>query len=466
MKGSPRRRPDRLGIGDLMTFWAERPSSAWNIAMAGLLDAAPLSGAGGELAVDTVRQEIDGRLDAVPELRRRVLWTGIGQGRPVWTDDPHFDVARHVEVVRLENPLRFPDWAATWAAQPLPRDRPLWRMAFVPGMGRDAVGVALAVHHAVADGVVGAALMARLMDGHAGRGAPSGWRPKSAPTRAALVADAARSRARAIADGLRALPRWPRAARNVRADLAASARAVRGWASDLRLPLPTGSGRRAAMTTWRLADLKAVGHLHGATVNDVVLAAVATGLRRFLGGADVPPLRVSVPVAAPPGARNAGGTLPLVVSLPVGEEDPAVALRAIAAQTAELKASRNRDYPGLTASPLMPVTLARAWTRWLRRHGGRRINLFVTNVPGPTDELRFRGARLRSVYPIAPVVAGVPLAVAVLSYAGSLVLTVNAGTEVTGMEAIVQGADDAFGALRYGTIGCVPGASAARNLSS
>jgi diacylglycerol O-acyltransferase len=64
------------------------------------------------------------------------------------------------------------------------------------------------------------------------------------------------------------------------------------------------------------------------------------------------------------------------------------------------------------------------------RHSATRINLYVTNVPGPEPVLWFAGARLRVAYPLPPLIAGVPLAVGVLSYAGTLALTVTAAPGV------------------------------------
>jgi diacylglycerol O-acyltransferase len=90
--------PDRLGIGDLMTLWAEQPSAAWNIAIAGLLDRDALPDSD-----EALREEVERRLDAVPQLRRRLLWTHVGAGRTVWIDDPHFDVADHVRIVPLQD---------------------------------------------------------------------------------------------------------------------------------------------------------------------------------------------------------------------------------------------------------------------------------------------------------------------------------------------------------------------------
>ena len=438
--GPSRGGPGRLEIGDLMTFWAEEPSSAWNIGLAGLLEPVP-SIVPPDL--EALCRIISARMAAVPELRRRVDWTHLDRGRPLWMDDESFDVHRHVGVARLADASEpeFLDWAATWAARPLDRDRPLWRIVFVAGLRCNKVGMVVAVHHAVADGVAGAALLSRLMDG---AGAPA---PVTAPDR-----------------------RRRTSLRAAMADLRATVRAVRVTAPPLALPTPTGTARHLVATSWSLAEVKAVGHLRAATLNDVVLVAVTAGMRRMLAAQDRStqgrPLMASVPVAAPPGARNAGGTLPMVVALPLATGDAAAALHAIGARTRALKAARDRSYPGLSASPFMPVPLARALTGWLRRYGSSRVNLFVTNVPGPPEPLRFGGARLQDVYPMAPVVAGVPLAVTVLSYAGALVLTVNAAPAVAHLDEIVAGARKALDDLGYGRAANDSGASAARKESS
>jgi hypothetical protein len=119
----------------------------------------------------------------------------------------------------------------------------------------------------------------------------------------------------------------------------------------------------------------------------VLLAAVASGLHRLLAGRGDPveglELRVSVPVGAPGGARNAGGSTPMVLPLPVGDLGPVDRLARISATTRAAKAGRDRGYQGLLASPLLPTTLLRLAVAWLARHGGSRVNLYVINVLDP-----------------------------------------------------------------------------------
>ena len=146
------------------------------------------------------------------------------------------------------------------------------------------------------------------------------------------------------------------------------------------------------------------------------------------------------------GSRNAGGTTPLVVPLPADVTDPVRLLRGVSAGTRLAKAGRDRAYPGVFAAPLMPMTLVRLGIRWMTRHSAALVNLYVTNVPGPHRELWFAGSRLRAAYPLPPLIAGVPLAVGVLSYAGSLTLTVTAAPGVA-VEAVTAEARTTLRAL-------------------
>jgi hypothetical protein len=137
----------------------------------------------------------------------------------------------------------------------------------------------------------------------------------------------------------------------------------------------------------------------------------------------------------------------MVLPLPVAEADPARRLTRVVAITRAAKAGRDRDRRGLLASPLVPISLLRLGIGWLRRRGGSRVNLYVTNVPGPPRPLWLLGARLRVAVPIAPLVAGVPLAVAALSYAGDLVVSFQTDGAVADLGVLAAGAAEDLDAL-------------------
>lgn len=440
---------DRLGVGDLIAMWVEDRSTAMNIALAGVLDPDPLLDSTGRIRLTEARAAVAARLDRVPALRRRMHRTRVGQGRPVWSDDGDFDVTGHVHTVDLPgaDTDAFLTWAASWAACRLDRDRPLWRIAFVGGLASGQVGVVVVVHHALADGVAGAALAAALLDAAVGETPPpSRWRPSPPPTSRELVRDAAATR---LAELRRLVARLGRH-RAHRSDVRETLAALRSSAPDLHLPAPAGEARVTAAVGWPLEQVHALAHAHEATVNDVMLAVVAAGMRELLAARGLPTrdlvLRVSVPVAGAPGSRNAGGTTPLVLPLPVGDADPVAVLHDIAGTTRRAKTGRDRDYPGVFAAPLMPLMLVRLGVAWMARHSVNKINLYVTNVPGPRRPLWFAGARLRTAYPLPPLIAGVPLAVGVLSYAGALTLTATAAPGVP-VAALTAGARAAMTSL-------------------
>jgi diacylglycerol O-acyltransferase len=185
---------------------------------------------------------------------------------------------------------------------------------------------------------------------------------------------------------------------------------------------PVGARRRLAVVRAQLTVVKDVAHAEGATVNDLLLAAVTGGLRALLLARGTPTdgltLYASVPVALRGGASTAalGNQVGLmVVPLPVGEPDPAQRFQQITRATTERKCRPERL---ASLRPIGSVTILRALNRYSRHQ--RIVDLFVTNVPGPKRPLYLLGARLLEAFPVVQVAGNVPLSVAVLSYAGQL----------------------------------------------
>jgi hypothetical protein len=95
----------------------------------------------------------------------------------------------------------------------------------------------------------------------------------------------------------------------------------------------------------------------------------------------------------------------------------------------------------------LPTPAARLAVRWMRRIAGRSINLFVTNVPGPGAPLELAGARLLEAVPIAPLVRGVPLGIAALSYAGTLHVCIDADAAIDDLDVLSGGIERSFAVL-------------------
>ena len=159
-----------------------------------------VSGSGESLAVGEVRDALADRICAIPRLRRQLVSVPPGCGRPVWVDDPEFDVARHVHEVACSAPgdedalLRA---AAGAVAVPLPPGQPLWSATIVTGLAGGACAVIVVFHHVLADGMGGLAVLASLVDGAVN--APRQNFPRAKPSTRRLAVDAAVSRVRVLA---------------------------------------------------------------------------------------------------------------------------------------------------------------------------------------------------------------------------------------------------------------------------
>src|SRR5689334_12078709 len=149
------------------------------------------------------------RAGGIPRLRQRLVRAPLGCGPPVWVDDPAADPARQVRVASCPAPgdeRALLDLAAGVMTTRLPPDRPLWAAIVVTGLADGGVALLMVLHHVLADGVGGLAVLAALADGAP---VPGPVRPRPAPTHRALAADATARR-------LLALRRLPRTARSVR----------------------------------------------------------------------------------------------------------------------------------------------------------------------------------------------------------------------------------------------------------
>jgi hypothetical protein len=224
---------------------------------------------------------------------------------------------------------------------------------------------------------------------------------------------------------------------------------LRSRTSETSLPRRVGPRRRLVVVRSPLDDLRRAGHALGATVNDLLLAAVTCGLRRLLSarGDDVATLTIRTSVPAATGtAGQASGIL--LIDLPVAERDPLRVLELVHDRTTDAKQRLHEGAGTITEVMHLPIPLARLGIRWLRRFGGTRVNLFVTDVPGPTAPLWLAGARMLQAVPVGPLVQHVGLGVAALSYAGELAVSVHADGSLRELDLVADGMADAFAAFR------------------
>jgi WS/DGAT/MGAT family acyltransferase len=451
-------------MDELVNAWVADRCTPFQIALLGVFDAAPFLLSDGALDVPRIRRELGARARRVEALRRRVIWTRFGEGMPVWAPDPSFEPDQHIEGARLPAGADLATWAADRIVRPLPLDRPLWRAEVVDGLPGDRFALIVVVHHVAADGLAGVALAGSLLDGTSDAALTDTPVPAAPPLPS--HADLIRDRLRGLAAALRsARPLSGAGFRRLRTlvwQFRDASAELRTRTSETSLPRQVGPARRLAVVREPLDELRRAGHALGATVNDLLLASVSGGLRTLLAarGDDVATLtlRTSVPAATGAGHQASGIML---VDLPIGEPDPLRRLAAIHATTARAKRRLFAGAGDVTEVVHLPIPLARLGMRWMRRFGGTRVNLFVTDVPGPPAPLWLAGARMLDAVPVAPLVQHVGLGVAALSYAGQLAVSVHADGSVADLELLADGMAADFAAFRAAAPTGVPAESRA-----
>jgi len=445
---------------DVALLHAERPPVNMNIG--GLLifdhiDATP----------EQAMRHIESRLHRLPRFRQRVMEPPLGMGRPAWVDDEHFDISYHVRNVGLGGTR---DEAALFElfgrlmSIPLDRSRPLWEI-WIVDLPDGRYGVIQKAHHAMIDGVSDAEILVALLDLSPDYTPeePREWEPAAPPSQAEhLFRAAQRGVGNLVAAGRGAAeaardprPLAGRAAGAVRA-LTASMGAVGRPAPATSLSGEIGTRRRFEVVRASLEDVKDAKNRHGTTVNDVALAAVACGLGQLLRdrGESTDGLRLEsvVPVSIRP--AEAYGDMgnrftPLLVELPVGEEDPVRCLVDVHEQMQRLKASKALAGSDslLDLTEYVPSAVIALGVRSIIANQ-RVMNLMVTNVPGPQFPLYFMGSELLEIFPFVSLLQHTTIGVAIASYNGQIAFGLSGDWDSTpDMSVLAEGIAKAIAAL-------------------
>jgi WS/DGAT/MGAT family acyltransferase len=457
---------ERLSAQDSSFLVFESPTAHMHVGGLAILEAGPLSRPEGGLDIDRIRRYIASRLPLIPRYRQRLAFVPV-ENHPVWVDDTHFNLHYHVRHACLPHPgddYQLKQLLGRVMSQQLDRGKPLWELWMIEGLQEGRCAVLVKVHHCMVDGVGGVDLLTALMTT-----APQdsfdpvpAWEPCAAPDGLTLLADAVRRRAQvpfevwrgvrgALADpdetGARVVNRLTAAWQTVEA--------------GLRVPPPTplnapiGPHRRFDWLSLDLAEVKEVKNRLGGTVNDVVLATAAGGLRRFLKarGVDVGQLdfRVVLPVnmrGVDPAAAGANHVSAWLTSLPLGERDPRKRLIRVQALTTRLRDSQQE----LGADSLVKVGewagsgLLSLGIRLISRMNP--FNLIISNVPGPPIPLYLLGAPMVGGFPQVPLFENQGLGIALISYAGRLCWGFNADWDlVPDLDALVAAVSRSFDEL-------------------
>jgi diacylglycerol O-acyltransferase / wax synthase len=452
--------PERLSSLDASFLYLEKP--AMHMHVAGLSVFAPRED--GALTYDDVQRVVAARLHLAPRLRQRVLPVPGNLARPLWVDDDRFDLDFHLRRAAIPAPggrFQLERAAGRVLSRPLDRSKPLWELYVFEGLADGRTAVLLKLHHAMADGIGGMLIGSALfdVDPSAPAGQAPAWTPDRPPSRETLVEEAIRDQLLHPVAALAHAAQTPARAARFVGEMLGGAFALAGMGSPPRGPFDgaIGPARRFATAEVPFAELRAVKHAMGGTVNDAVLTAVASGIADVVRARGEPAeearsLRVMVPVSVR--SRGQSGDVgnrvaPAFLDVPVGPMSPRRRLKAVRRAAETLKTSGMAVSAdsiiglGAYAPPALHAMAARLVSRQ------RWFNLVVSNVPAPQVQLYLAGARLVASYPAMPLGENCGLSVACTSLAGTMAFGLTADWDlVRDAEVLARGIERGVADLR------------------
>ena len=426
---------DRLTSIDAAFLAQERSGSHMHIGSVMLFD-------GTAPTREEFLEHLESRLHLVPRYRQKLAFPRMELGRPLWVDDPRFNLDYHVRVTALPEPgsleqLRL--LVGRVFSQRLDRSKPLWEIWVVHGLEGERFGLINKTHHCLVDGVSGVDVTTVLFDldpvpRQANGSSGDAWTPAPEPSDAVIaaqgIADVARTPLRLARDVVGAATNPGRTLGRVREAVEGLGEVVWGLvqgAPGTPLNQPCGPHRRIHWIHTELDELKGIKNALGGTVNDVFLNVVSGALQRWLQARGIRTEGLELRGAVPVSVRTQderdqlGNKITLMVGpLPVYASDPVVRQRIVTDAMRHLKESKQALGAEVIAGlqDFAPPTVFAQASRL--NFSPRMYNLLVTNVPGPQFPLYLLGRELRELVPVAFLAPEQTLAVAIMSYNGGV----------------------------------------------
>ena len=407
-----------------------------------------------------------------PRLRARAVARPYGLGNPQWVDDGRFDLAHHVHQVGAPHPGTFRgvlDLAQLMGMTAFDPELPLWEAVQVGGLDDGRAALIIKIHHSVVDGIAGVGLLLHLLDLERHPAKPAG-RAQPGPTETELSSTepvpgpiTGESHRPWLSGRLSSLTRSAIGRAGGVAHLFETAvhSALRPVASfgtletdtlslaRLLAPAPTplspilrgrGIGRHFDTIDLNVGTIHDVAHSLGCTMNDVFVAGVLGGVRRYhlLHGSKVEHLRALVPISIRSATDANGGNqfVPVRFVLDADISDPRKRVHHVQEVMNEWKHNPALELTNAVTSVLsrLPPALTTLLFGSMLKGG----DFVATDIPGAPFDTYLAGAQVIGLYAFAPP-SGAAVNVAMVTSAGHECIGINLDTvAVADCDAMVE----------------------------
>lgn len=384
---------------------------------------------------DELRDHVAQRVPLVPHFRHRVVEIPLDLGRPMWVDDPDFDLDGHLPRAAMSlGAAGLDELVSLIVSEPLDRSRPLWQLTVVTGLPDDGWALISKVHHSMIDGLFGTEPLAVLIDGAIKNPpTPAPWNPSPMPRPDELISRTAAEFLFNPGEQYRFTRAGVRRSRR-RLERIFDQGSGRPETDSTGLRGPVGSTRTWASLSLDMDPIRKQRQRFEVNTHELILALVTSGIRDLLAARDEsgtgwPTVKAIVPVAVAGFTTGyEGGIAAETVELPTGESDIVGRIERLHRQTpgADANPLAINAQIGLTGFPapaLASLGLREATRRGLAE---REAQVVVVNVPGPRRELTMLGRPVTGIRPAPPLAGGVRLSIGVYSYLDTLSFGVTA----------------------------------------
>ena len=437
---------EKISGQDATFLYAESPSSPMQIATLTIVE--------GSLEFDDFKAIVASKLHLIPKFRKKLLNVPFNLDYPYWVDDPNFDIDLHINRVKLPEPSNWStlrEMTSSIFSRPLDLRRPLWSISFIEGLDevsqvpKGSVAIVAKVHHVMIDGSSGVGIMGILFDKskedkNKKIPKPRPFEPEPLPAEIDLLL---KSSADFFKDPLKIPKLISETAITMTKGQIKNKFKIKPILFKNKYPTPKTifNNSISAKRTWGTAILsfdriKALRKIMEVSVNDLILAICAGGIRKYLSEKEklpVQPLVANVPISIRVKGEKQkmnNQISNMLVRIATHIADPIERVEYIREQTNQGK-SRHKAVGAKALSKMadaVPFGLANLAAGLYSKYNIKEFhrppfNVTITNVPGPQSPLYLRGHEILSIFGLTPVLDGFGLIIAAFSYNGLVSIT-------------------------------------------